>query len=67
MAREKTQWLSVLDALPIDLGSIPSTHILAHNCSFQEIQLASEGISHSLSAQTYMQAGKTSTHMEKSK
>jgi hypothetical protein len=30
-AEKMVQWLKVLDALPKDLGSIPSTHVTAHN------------------------------------
>lgn len=38
-ATEMAQWLSVLVALPKDLGSIPSTHMVVHNYFFQVIQL----------------------------
>jgi hypothetical protein len=31
-AREMAQWLKALDALPEDLGEIPSTHMAAHSC-----------------------------------
>jgi hypothetical protein len=31
-AGEMTQWLRALTAFPEDLGSIPSTHMAAHNC-----------------------------------
>jgi hypothetical protein len=30
-AGEMTQWLGTLSALPENLGSIPSTHMVAHN------------------------------------
>ena len=31
-AGEMAQWLRALDAFPVDLGSILSTHITTHNC-----------------------------------
>ena len=31
-AGQMAQWLRALPALPEDLGSIPSTHVAAHNC-----------------------------------
>ena len=31
-AREVAQWLRALTVLPEELGSIPSNHMVAHNC-----------------------------------
>jgi hypothetical protein len=31
-AGEMAQWLRALPALPKDMGSIPGTHMAAHNC-----------------------------------
>ena len=35
---EVAQWLGVLTALPEDTGSIPSTHMEAHNCLLLQFQ-----------------------------
>jgi hypothetical protein len=37
-AGEMSQWLRVLAALPEDPGSIPSTHMIAHNCVYLQFQ-----------------------------
>ena len=37
-AGEMAQWLGALTALPEDLGSIPSTHMAAHNCLKIQLQ-----------------------------
>jgi hypothetical protein len=29
---EMAQWLKSMAALPVELGSIPSTHMAAHHC-----------------------------------
>lgn len=60
-------WLRTLTAYPVDLRSIPSTHIVAQNC----LELQSQGIQcllltsvytgHTHDTQTYMQE-KTHTH-----
>ena len=35
---EITQWLKALSGLPVDLGSIPSNHMAAHNCLYLQFQ-----------------------------
>lgn len=58
-AREMAQWLW---ALAEDLGLVFSTHIAAHKFQIWYLLLASKGIRHTLSAQTYAQEKKPLIH-----
>jgi hypothetical protein len=57
MAGEMAQWLKALAAFPEALGSIPSTHVAAHNC----LLLASRGTRQESNTNTH--ASKISTQL----